>query len=217
MALRLNGQSTGYTELNAPANGDSVVLTMPGNDGDAGQYLQTNGSGVLSWQTVTDTNTNLTRLTNVNDPGTATVDFTSIPSDAKRITIVFDSVTRSSTGRYTVQIGDEDGIVTSGYQAASGYMFYNNTASADGHATTKTGFEMQYSNNALETGMVTLFNPTGNVWVAAGTQVGGGTSSWSAFTNGGRLALAKTLTQVRFTTTGGTATLNGNFNVFYEV
>lgn len=52
MALRLNGQTTGYTELNAPANGDSVVLTMPGNDGNAGQYLQTNGSGVLSWQTV---------------------------------------------------------------------------------------------------------------------------------------------------------------------
>ena len=52
MALRLNGQSTGYTELNAPDDGDSVVLTMPGNDGDAGQYLQTNGSGGLSWQTL---------------------------------------------------------------------------------------------------------------------------------------------------------------------
>ena len=53
MALRLNGQSTGYTELNAPDNGDSVVLTMPGNDGDAGQYLQTDGSGGLSWAGVT--------------------------------------------------------------------------------------------------------------------------------------------------------------------
>ena len=55
MALRLNGQSTGYTELNAPDDGDSVVLTMPGNDGDAGQYLQTDGSGGLSWQTVSST------------------------------------------------------------------------------------------------------------------------------------------------------------------
>jgi len=193
------------------------AFEIPANDGTSGQYLQTDGTGGLSWQTVA-ANTNLTRLTNVSNPGTATVDFTSIPSDAKRITIVFDSVTRSSTGRYMVQIGDEDGIVTSGYQAACGYMFYNNTASADGHATTKTGFEMNYSNVALETGMVTLFNPTGNVWVAAGTQVGGNTtSSWAAFTSGGRRELSKTLTQVRFTTTGGTATLNGNFNVFYEV
>lgn len=52
MALRLNGQTTGYTELNAPDNGDSVILTMPGNDGTSGQYLQTDGSGTLSWQTV---------------------------------------------------------------------------------------------------------------------------------------------------------------------
>jgi hypothetical protein len=217
MALRLNGATSGFVELNAPDEAGSNTLTLPDGNGTSGQYLQTDGSGGLSWATVTDTNTNLTRLTNVSDPGTATVDFTSIPSDAKRITIVFDSVTRSSTGRYMVQIGDEDGIVTSGYQAACGYMFYNNTASADGNATTKTGFEMQHSSAAQETGMVTLFNPTGNVWVAAGTQVGGSTSNWSAFVNGGRRELSKTLTQVRFTTVAGTATLNGNFNVFYEV
>ena len=47
MALRLNGQTTGYTELNAPDNGDSVILTMPGTDGNAGEYLQTNGSGTF--------------------------------------------------------------------------------------------------------------------------------------------------------------------------
>ena len=66
MALRLNGQSTGYTELNAPDDGDSVVLTMPGNDGDAGQYLQTNGSGALSWQTL-PTNEILQVVSAVND------------------------------------------------------------------------------------------------------------------------------------------------------
>lgn len=193
------------------------AFEIPANDGTNGQYLQTDGTGGLSWQTVA-ANTNLTRLTNVSDPGTTSVDFTSIPSDAKRITIVFDNVVRSASGsRHLVQIGDEDGIVTSGYQAACGYMFYNNTASADGHATTKTGFEMHHSGVAQTTGMVTLFNPTGNVWVAAGTQIGGSTSSWSAFVNGGRRELSKTLTQVRFTTVAGTATLNGNFNVFYEV
>ena len=193
------------------------AFEIPANDGTSGQYLQTDGTGGLSWQTVA-ANTNLTRLTNVSDPGTTSVDFTSIPSDAKRITIVFDTVVRSASGsRHLVQIGDEDGIVTSGYQAASGYMFYNNTANAEGHATTKTGFEMQHSSAAQETGMVTLFNPTGNVWVAAGTQIGGSTSNWNAFVNGGRRELSKTLTQVRFTTVAGTATLNGNFNVFYEV
>ena len=57
MALRLNGQTSGYVELEAPATAGSNTLTLPNTDGDSGQYLQTNGSGALSWATVADTNT----------------------------------------------------------------------------------------------------------------------------------------------------------------
>ena len=52
MALRLNGSSSGYVELDVPAAAGSHTLTLPDGGGSSGQYLQTNGSGALSWQTV---------------------------------------------------------------------------------------------------------------------------------------------------------------------
>ena len=53
MALRLNGSSSGYVELEVPAAAGSHTLTLPDGGGTSGQYLQTNGSGTLSWATVT--------------------------------------------------------------------------------------------------------------------------------------------------------------------
>jgi hypothetical protein len=49
MALRLNGSSSGYVELDVPAAAGSHTLTLPDGGGSSGQYLQTNGSGALSW------------------------------------------------------------------------------------------------------------------------------------------------------------------------
>jgi len=43
-----------YVALQAPSTvSASYTLTLPADDGDANQYLQTNGSGVLDWATVT--------------------------------------------------------------------------------------------------------------------------------------------------------------------
>ena len=52
MTIRLNGQTSGYVELEAPATAGSNTLVLPTNNGTSGQYLQTNGSGALSWQTL---------------------------------------------------------------------------------------------------------------------------------------------------------------------
>jgi len=51
MGLRLSGSTSGYVELVAPAAAGSNTLTLPTGNGSSGQYLQTNGSGALSWQT----------------------------------------------------------------------------------------------------------------------------------------------------------------------
>ncbi len=56
MELRLlenSANGTEYVSLKSPATlGGNVNLTLPNNDGDPGQYLQTDGSGILSWQDV---------------------------------------------------------------------------------------------------------------------------------------------------------------------
>jgi hypothetical protein len=49
MTLRLNGSTSGYTEIDAPAVAGSNTLVLPSGNGSNGQVLQTNGSGALSW------------------------------------------------------------------------------------------------------------------------------------------------------------------------
>ena len=50
MALRLQGASSGYIELKAPASAGDNTLTLPTNNGSANTFLKTDGSGNLSWQ-----------------------------------------------------------------------------------------------------------------------------------------------------------------------
>lgn len=51
MPVRLNGSTSGYTELSAPAVAGNNTLTLPTGNGSNGQVLTTNGSGALSFAT----------------------------------------------------------------------------------------------------------------------------------------------------------------------
>ena len=52
MTLKLNGSSSGYTAIDAPAAAGSNTLTLPADNGSNGEFLKTNGSGVLDWAAV---------------------------------------------------------------------------------------------------------------------------------------------------------------------
>ena len=59
--IKLNAASGGSVALKPPTQTTSsadVELTLPVNDGDNGQFIQTNGSGALSFATPAATNTN---------------------------------------------------------------------------------------------------------------------------------------------------------------
>ena len=47
--VRLTGATSGYTEIAAPATAGNNTITLPSGSGTAGQVLQTNGSGTLSF------------------------------------------------------------------------------------------------------------------------------------------------------------------------
>ena len=134
MALRLNGQTTGYTELNAPDNGDSVILTMPGNDGSSGQYLQTDGSGTLSWQTVTvpDPNNQRTVLSETDISGASTFLMTGIDTDASVIQVFFHSFYNSTSTAFHFRLG-------TGGTADGGNNYYSHDASVG--TSTGGGFD----------------------------------------------------------------------------
>jgi hypothetical protein len=47
--LNMTGSSSGTVTIQPAAAAGTYTLTLPTNDGDAGQFLKTDGSGVLSW------------------------------------------------------------------------------------------------------------------------------------------------------------------------
>jgi hypothetical protein len=63
--LRLGDSGSNYAGIRAPATiSSSYSLTLPTNDGDADQTLVTDGSGALTWQTVTMSTVNRTAADN---------------------------------------------------------------------------------------------------------------------------------------------------------
>jgi len=73
-ALRFSNATTNYVSFKAPATiGSNVNWTLPSTDGTAGQVLSTNGSGILSWVTVTITPQSPTNNTLPVVSGTTTV------------------------------------------------------------------------------------------------------------------------------------------------
>lgn len=112
MTLRLNGSTSGYVEIDAPATAGSNTLVLPNGNGTNGQYLQTNGSGSLSWAgagkilQVVSTNKSDTFSTAI---GTAYTDITGLsvsitPTSASSKILVFFNVVGNSGDRAYVKL-----------------------------------------------------------------------------------------------------------------
>ena len=98
MTLKLNGSSSGYTAIDAPAAAGSNTLVLPATNGSANQVLTTDGSGNLSWTTpgagkvlqyvtATDTTQNTTSTTDWEDTGLS-VSITPTSSSSKILIMV---------------------------------------------------------------------------------------------------------------------------------
>lgn len=79
MPIKLNaatgGGSVSLSAPNSTTSNADVTLTLPPNDGDASQFLQTDGAGALSWQTVDSVS--VARVFDAKTGGTAAGTFTS--------------------------------------------------------------------------------------------------------------------------------------------
>ena len=139
--------------------------------------------------------------------GTA-IDFTGIPSWAKRITVMFNGVSTSGTSNIQIQLGSGS-VTTTGY--ISGAMqtttFVSSTA----------GMVLLGSSTAASAyyGNIIISNITSNTWTsssvlwnsAGATNTSGGTSP----------NLSGALDRIRITTVNGTDTFDaGSVNIMYE-
>jgi len=109
MTLRLNGSTSGYVEIDAPATAGSNTLVLPNGNGTSGQYLQTNGSGALSWQTVTVPDAiSVARITDSKASGTSGGTFTSgawRTRDLNTIEDDPDSIVTLASNQFTLGAG----------------------------------------------------------------------------------------------------------------
>ena len=97
MALRLNGSSSGYVELDVPAAAGSHTLTLPDGGGSSGNFLRTDGSGALTWATPTNT-FGLTHLSTVSCAGNSSITITGIPTTATMVFVNVNDISTSTNG-----------------------------------------------------------------------------------------------------------------------
>ena len=158
-----SGSTSGYIQLNCSENSHGIkllgpphsaaadyTLTLPNNDGDANQFLQTNGSGVTSWATVSSSPTFLQISKTVTGAVTA-------------LRGVSNAATTGNVGAYPV--GNTLGSTTNTTMAG---LVQNN-------GTGKTAIKAAGGGrNAANTGKADLFVygqylNSSNVWVNNGT------------------------------------------------
>lgn len=143
------------------------------------------------------------------------IDFTSIPSWVKKITIMLTGVSTNGTSSMIIQIGDSGGIETTGYLGAVGVI---NTATAAA-AAANNGFAI--TNNSVAAGLyngvceLSLEDSANNTWCGKSniTRSDSGSAHYGAASK----SLTGTLDRIRLTTSGGANTFDaGAINIQYQ-
>jgi hypothetical protein len=214
--LRLNGSTSGNVTLDAPAVSGNNTLVLPTGNGTSGQFLQTNGSGALSFASavVNGSSSAIVSGTAQNSTSGTSIDFTGIPSWVKRVTVMFNGVSGSGSSPFVIQLGTSSGVDST--------STYGGSASYGGGGTTEwnsTSFRVSASGAqtaaALYSGVATLVLLGSNTWCESGTL--GPHSSNAISYSGGAKTLSGTLDRVRITTVNGTDTFDaGSINILYE-
>lgn len=196
MGVKLVSSSGGSVEINPPTTASNFTATMPA------------GTGTVAVQGVS---TNITSGTAQASTSGTSIDFTSIPSWVKRITVMFSGVSTSGTGNWVVRIGNGS-IISTGYASSATYFVAGGLST---QADT-SGFLIRSDNASnVISGAMVIYNFSGNTWVE--TWAGGNSANTQTYLGGGQIALGGTLDRIRITTVNGTDTFDaGTINILYE-
>lgn len=144
------------------------------------------------------------------------IDFTSIPSWVKRITVMFSDVSTSGVSSFLVQIGSGS-VTTTGYKSGSGGASVSSNTTIGANSTTGFIVHNAYAAGA-NSGIMTLALISSNTWVESHSSYTVGGAFTFMYTGGGTSsALSGSLDRVRITTVNGTDTFDaGSINILYE-
>jgi len=184
-----NAYGTRYVE-------DHLPLPSDGCDGDLWYY------------TAGDVSSNIVLATPQTATGTE-VEFTGIPSWAKRITIMFNGLTRSDDDNYLILLGTSSGYITSGYNSLS-----QSEGGANEESST-TSFEIYGGGSSgVRNGRLQLDKFSDSAYVLVGqlsSGVGGGTQAYASL-NG----ISGNVDRLKINLSGTDTFTGGSFNISYE-
>ena len=202
IALSGNASGTGTFTFAAPGTNTDRTLTLP------------DASGTLARTADIPSVNPFTLGTAVASTSGTAIDFTGIPSWAKRVTVMFSGVSTNGTSSRIIRIGGSGGIESSGYLSAAW-----TSAVAGTYVNTTIGFVLTFTATSAAAGTLNgsfvLTNISGNTWVASGSfyDANYGTGVASA----GSKTISTTLDRVRITTAIETDLFDaGTINISYE-
>jgi len=208
--IRFRGATSGFVELAAPDAAGSNTLILPTGNGTTGQYLQTDGAGALSWQTVTDTNTGAwTELTSSSVSG-ATTTITGIPSTAIHVRVIFEGIT--GNGDWGFRAGTSSGLASTGYMTFAGYYGLSST----GASNFTNEWRVEAPGTGPFGGQLNIIKRDGNNWEGWGYAFrDDGTSNGSVRQFFGHVELGGALDRVGATALGASFSA-GNIYAWYQ-
>ena len=221
-----NSDITSLTGLTTPltvAQGGTGAATLTsnnvllGNGTSAPQFVAPSTSGNVltsngtTWTSAVPAAYPLTSGTAVASTSGTSIDFTSIPSWVKRITVMFNEVSTNGSSGTLIQIGTSSGVVSSGYLSTS----VGTGSGGTGGSSYTTGFGMRNDDASyVLSGHMVITLLGSNIWISSHT---GKVSTAVVVLGGGSVTLGGTLDRVRFTSVNGTDTFDaGSINILYE-
>ena len=194
-----SGANNDITSLSALTNG---IVGTSGNQTIA-------GTKTFSTQPVLPNAPALQTLT-ATASGTG-VEFTSIPSWVKKITVMMHGTSTNGSSNLRFRIGPSGGVETSGYLSSS--------AIGTTYGLDAGGFSLtsNITSASISSGIATfvLMDAATNLWAYSATT--GYSNAAGAGVAGGSKALAGTLSRLKLTTVNGTDTFDaGSINILWE-
>lgn len=206
MPITING-TTGISGVDGSAGTPAWI----GSDADTGFYVT---AGQISASlNGTAANVPLVQGTAQSTTSGTSIDFTGIPSWAKRITVAFNGVSTNGFTGINVQIGTGSTPTTTGYNSTGNFT---NQANGAGGSNSTTGFIVSVGSSATGavSGTMTIVNISGNTWISSHAAKA---LTTSACFGGGDVTLSGALGMLRATTGNGTDAFDaGSVNIFYE-
>ena len=143
------------------------------------------------------------------------VDFTGIPSWAKKITFILNGISSSGTNQNIIQLGSGGAPQTTGYQATA---WGGSSGSVPSSSNIANGVPLSATVSAanIRSGTSTFTKVSGNTWVASGNWISSDVASFG-FIHTGIVTLSGDLDIVRLTTANGTDVFDaGSVNILVE-